>query len=85
MTGSSLASAFAAASAMLAAGVVFGLGYFVALFWRTGPAILTLARIIGAIVILAFAVRLGALPLLATLLGFLLARTLAMHAVRRAC
>jgi hypothetical protein len=80
-------------SAMLVAGIVFGLGYFRALRWTvelygtryfTAPAALTLARLFGAALFLGFAARLGALALFAAFLGFLLARALAMHAVRRA-
>jgi hypothetical protein len=79
---------------MLAAGVVLGLAYFAALRWtvslyhvgrsRIGPAVLTLARLAGATIVLGLAARLGPLPLLATFLGFLLARTWSLHLVRRA-
>lgn len=94
MTNSLLASSLTTSAAMLAAGIILGLVYFAALRWtvslygagrsRVGPAVLTLTRIAGAAVVLAFAARLGALPLLATFLGFLLARALSMHVVRRA-
>jgi F1F0 ATPase subunit 2 len=94
MTNSLLPSGFLTATAMLAAGVVLGLLYFAALRWtvslygagrsRVGPAILTLARLAGATVVLGLAARLGALPLLATFLGFLLARALSMRVARRA-
>jgi hypothetical protein len=93
MMGSSLAS-IVTASAMLAAGIVFGLGYFAALRWtiglygagrsRVGPAAITLARVTCAVILFFFAARLGALPLFSTFLGFLLARALTMHVVRRA-
>ena len=88
-----LANAVVAESGMLAAGVLFGFGYFRALRWTTqlygtrrvaGPAMLTLARLFGAALFLGFAARMGALALLTGFLGFLVARGLAMHAVRRA-
>jgi F1F0 ATPase subunit 2 len=79
---------------MPAAGIVLGLAYFAALRWtvslysngrsRLGPAVLTVSRLAGMAIALASAARLGALPLLATFLGFLLARALSMHMVRRA-
>ena len=75
------------------AGVVVGLVHFAAL-WRSielysagrgqlAAAALTLGRIAGTIVFLVLVVRLGALPLLSSFLGFLLARTLALRAARR--
>jgi F1F0 ATPase subunit 2 len=95
MTNSLLAAGLTTtAASMLAAGFILGLVYFAVLRWtvslyaagrsRVGPAVLTLARLAGAAGVLAFAARLGALPLLATFLGFLLARALSMHVVRRA-
>ena len=88
-----LASTFALASAMAVAGLVFGLGYFASLrrtvdlygsgHARLGPAALTLGRIAGAMIFLILAARLGALPLLTAFLGFLLARGLALRALRR--
>ncbi|MGO8915555.1 MAG: ATP synthase subunit I [Stellaceae bacterium] len=94
MTDGTLATAIATASAMAAAGLVFGIGYFAALrrtvhlygFGRDpfGSVALTLGRIAAAVIFLVFAARLGALPLLAAFLGFLLARMLALRAVRRA-
>jgi hypothetical protein len=94
MIANTVASPVALASAMIAAGLIFGLAYFAALRGtvglygfggsRIGPAILTLGRIAGAVAFLAFAARLGAVPLLASFLGFLVARALAMRAVRRA-
>ena len=70
-------------------GLNFGLVYFQALL-RTAellagdrgwlvPAGLTLARVVGAILVLAFMARLGAIALLAAFLGFLLARMIALH------
>ena len=75
-------------------GVNFGLVYFQALL-RTAelfagdrgwlvPAGLTLARVVGAILFLAFVVQLGAIALLAAFLGFLLARMIALHSAGRA-
>ena len=86
MTGVSLS--FAAALA----GLVFGLMHFGALrrtveLYSGGrggvAAVFTLGRIAGAIAFFGLAAKLGALPLLSSLLGFLLARTLALRAVRR--
>jgi hypothetical protein len=88
-----LASTVALASAMAVAGLVFGLAYFAALRWTVslygsgyghlGPAALTLGRIAAATIFLIVAARLGALPLLAAFLGFLLARGLALRRLRR--
>lgn len=89
-----LASTLVLASAMALSGLVFGLVYFRALrravdLFAAGrgwlrPAALTLARIAGAVVVLTFMARLGAMPLLAGFLGFLLARQIALRSVRRA-
>ena len=75
------------------AGLVVGLVHFAALrrtidLYSAGrgqlaAAALTLGRIAGTIVFLVLVVRLGALPLLSSFLGFLLARTLALHAARK--
>jgi F1F0 ATPase subunit 2 len=75
------------------AGLVVGLVHFAALWWTTelysasgghlAAAALTLSRFAGTIVFLGLAASLGALPLLASFLGFLLARTLALRAARR--
>jgi hypothetical protein len=75
-------------------GFMFGLLYFatlkrtVALF-ATGcgwfdPVALTLGRTGAAVVFLALAAKLGAASLLAAFLGFLLARSMALAAARRA-
>lgn len=92
------ASAFALAAAFAVAGLGFGGAYFAALR-RTAellaasgagsgarllPAALTLGRLAVAIVFLGCAARVGALPLLTALAGFLAARALALRAVRRA-
>jgi hypothetical protein len=75
------------------AGLVAGALYFAALrrtvaLYAAGPgrlaAALTLARIAGAILFFGLGARQGALPLLSSFLGFLLARTLALRAARRA-
>lgn len=79
---------------MLVAGFAFGFVYFaalkrsVALFvgstsWL-GPLALTLGRIGAAIAFLFIAAKLGAAPLLAAFIGFLLARALALRAGKRA-
>ncbi|MGD0332019.1 MAG: ATP synthase subunit I [Xanthobacteraceae bacterium] len=78
---------------MASAGAVFGLLYFAMLRWTVtfftagggwlGPLALTLGRIGAAVVFLGIAARLGAAPLLALFLGFLLARTVALRSARR--
>ena len=88
------ASTAALAAGMIISGFAFGLLYFAtlkraaALFasgssWM-GPLGLTLGRIAAAVIFLSLAARLGAAALLAASLGFLLARTLAVRAERRA-
>jgi hypothetical protein len=47
------------------------------------PAGLMLARITGAVVVLTFMARLGAMLLLAGFLGFLLARAITLRSARR--
>jgi hypothetical protein len=80
-------------SAMLVAGFAFGLVYF-AMLRRTAklygsghsrfePAMLILGRIAGAAILFTFVATLGAGPLLAAFLGFLLARSAALHTARR--
>lgn len=87
-------SIFIPAVATALAGLVFGLVYFRALR-RTvelhvagrgwlGPVALSFARIAGAVIVLTFMARLGALPLLSGFFGFLLARGIALRAARRA-
>ena len=82
------------AGALVLAGITFGLVYFAALR-RTvtllaaqrgcfGPATLTLGRIAAIVLFLGFAAQLGALPMLAAFLGFLMARAVALHSARRA-
>ena len=93
MTIQSLVTAPMLASAMAAAGLTVGLSYF-ALLRRTvqlygsghihlASVALTLARLVGAAVFLAFAARLGATSLLAAFLGFLAARSVALRRARR--
>lgn len=94
MTRGTLAVILPLATAMAAAGLVVGLGYFAALRRtvqlygaegnRLAPAVLTVGRIAGAAAFLIVAARLGAVPLLAAFSGFLLARAIALRAVRRA-
>ena len=88
MTSEAIAPGFAAAAVFAVAGLVFGRVYFAALRrsveryaaggGRLVPAGLTLARLAGALLFLGLAARVGALPLLAAFLGFLLARSLAL-------
>ena len=76
------------------AGLMFGLLYFATLKrsvtllvdgkgWL-GPVALTLGRIAAAVALLVVAAKLGAAPLLAAFIGFLLARALTLRAERRA-
>jgi hypothetical protein len=77
----------------IAAGFGIGLVYFAVLrrsieaFAADGrrlmPAMLALARIAAIVTFLGLAARAGALPLLLALLGFLMARMLALRAARR--
>ena len=78
---------------MAVAGLAFGVVYFaslkrsVTLFvggkgWL-GPLAFILGRIGAAAAFLFVAAKLGAMPLLAAFIGFLMARTLALRAVRR--
>ncbi len=95
MNDGTLASTLVIAAAMAFAGLALGLIYFRALrravdlfaggsgwLW---PAGLTIARIAGAVTLLTFMARLGAVPLLAGFLGFLLARAIALRMARRDC
>jgi len=82
-----------AATAFLG-GLAFGCAYFAVLrrtvdFYTAGrgllvPALLTVGRLATAILFLAVAARVGALPLLLAFLGFLVARMLALFAARKA-
>jgi F1-F0 ATPase (N-ATPase) AtpR subunit len=88
-----LAGLFALGVAWIVGGLMLGLLYFTELRWsvdlysaskgRVVPALLTVGRFAAAILFFGFSVRVGALPLLASFLGFLAARGLALHAVRR--
>lgn len=92
MTDETFASNVALALAMASAGFALGLVYFAALR-RTVDGVaggngrlflsaLTLGRYGAAAILFTLAARLGAIPLLATLLGFLTARVVALRAVR---
>lgn len=93
MSAQSVASAAIELSAIALGGLAFGLAYFgtlrrtVDLYVRSrgwvGPVGLTLARLAAAAILMVFAARLGAMPLLAGFLGFLAARMIALHLVRR--
>ncbi len=93
MSGSAFSGCALAALAG-AAGFAFGLAYFamlgrnVALFLQGGglaaAAGLTIARLAAAVAAFAIAAKLGVLPLLASLLGFLAARFVALRVARRA-
>jgi F1F0 ATPase subunit 2 len=77
----------------LLAGFLFGLAYFHAVRttarylaenkgWQI-PTFLIVARLGGAIALLVYLARLGAMPLLAGFLGFLLARAVATRPARK--
>ena len=92
MSGSVLPG-FGLAALAGAAGFAFGLAYFamlrrnIAVFLGGGglaAAGLTVTRLAAAAAVFALAARLGALPLLGALLGFLAARFVALRAGRRA-
>jgi N-ATPase, AtpR subunit len=93
VTHETFVSAAGLALAMTFAGFAAGLVYFIALHRtvalfsaggsRLGPSALTLGRIVAITILLALAARLGAAPLIATFLGFLVARAVALHATRR--
>lgn len=80
-------------AALALAGLVFGLGYFRLVRWSVSqftsggrwlaPTVLTLGRIAAAVGLLALAAQQGAGPLLGAFIGFLLARTIALHRARR--
>ncbi len=94
MSSQSLDGNVAALAAVCAAGMLFGWGYFEALRrsvarygsrkGRAASVALTAGRLLAAVALFGAAARLGALPLLVTLLGFLVARSLALRAARRA-
>jgi N-ATPase, AtpR subunit len=87
------APAMVIAALFAIAGFAFGRAYFAALrrtadllagsATRLLPAAWTLARLAAAIVFLGGAAKIGALPLLTALAGFLAARGLALRAARR--
>lgn len=82
------------ASGMALAGIAFGLVYFTALRRSVdlycaggsglGLAALTIGRLGAAALLLGLPAALGAVPLLAAFLGFLIARVVALRTARRA-
>jgi hypothetical protein len=93
MTYASVVSNAALLSVIAVAGFACGFAYF-AILRRTaefygsgrtwfGPIGFTLGRIAGAAIFFASTAKLGTGPLLAAFFGFLLARTAAVHTVRR--
>ncbi len=94
MTGVVSISTLIPAAIMGSAATAFGLAYFTTLRWTVdlycanyggalAPVALTLGRIVGAVIFLAFAARFGAEPLIGAFLGFLVARAIAVRSVRR--
>jgi hypothetical protein len=86
------ASGFPLAAALALAGLAFGLAYFAALrhgveLYSGGSGrlligLLALGRFAAAVAFFGFAATLGALPVLCALLGFLVARMLALRLAR---
>jgi hypothetical protein len=86
MTGASLAVAAGFAGLLVGACYFAALRRTAALYAAGGgrrAAAVTLLRMAGAIIFFALLARFGALPLLSSFLGFLLARGLALRASRR--
>ena len=94
MTGPVFAPSVAITGIFAVAGLGFGLAYFAAL-WRSldyyaagqerfMPAALTFGRFVATVLFFAFMARVGRTPLLMAFIGFLLARALALRAVRSA-
>jgi F1F0 ATPase subunit 2 len=93
MNGDIPSSTITLASGAALAGLALGLVYFhalrrtVELFatgrGRFGPIVLTLGRIAGAFIVLVFMARLGAAALVASFLGFVIAREVAVRRERR--
>lgn len=87
------AALVAPAAAWAVGGLLLGAGYFAVLRWTVGrfaagggrltPIVLTLARLVGAMLFFAATAWYGALPLLAAFLGFLVARGCALRIARR--
>lgn len=81
------------AAIWLGCGLVFGLAYFALLRRTVGyfaagggaflAAALTLGRLVGAVAFFGWAACVGALPVLAAFLGFVLARAFTLRAARR--
>lgn len=94
MNGEDLIPTVLVGAAMAGAGFGFGLLYFrlmrltVASFVSSGswlrPVALTAFRVVAAIAVFAVAARLGAIPLLATFGGLLIARRVSLRSVREA-
>ena len=91
MTSSGLSSWAALGSGGAILGLLFGILYFAALrrsvvlysaTYRLAPSALTLARLAGAIVFFGLIARLGPVLLLSVFIGFLVARTFSLRAVR---
>jgi hypothetical protein len=88
-----LLATLALAGGMALAGVAFGIVYFTALRrsvslycegrGRLGPVALTLGRLAAAALLLGLAAGLGAVPLLASFLGFFAARVIALRAISK--
>jgi hypothetical protein len=93
VTFASLIADALAAAATVVAGAVLGLAYFailrrtVRIFVAGGgwliPICLTLGRMVGMVLLLTVAARIGAAALLTAFLGFLIARTICIGRTRR--
>jgi hypothetical protein len=94
MTTSAVVPGIAIVTSFAFAGLTFGLAYFAVLRHTVdlhagghgllAPVLLTVGRLAIAILLLGIAARAGALPLLSSFVGFLLARALALRGVRGA-
>jgi N-ATPase, AtpR subunit len=92
MTTSAVVPAIAIVTSFAFAGLTFGLAYFAVLRQTVdlhaashgvlAPVLLTVGRLAIAFLLLGAAARVGALPLLSSFMGFLLARALALRGVR---
>jgi F1F0 ATPase subunit 2 len=80
--------------AMIVPGFALGLGYFASLRWTVrlfaeqrrwlGPVLLTVGRMVAAIVLLAAMAKIGVVAALAAFVGFWLARYAAVRAMKTA-
>jgi F1F0 ATPase subunit 2 len=94
MNATALAPVLGKMAVAVPAGLALGVAYFAALRRTTDlyaagrgwtiPASLTLGRLVAAAGFFALAANFGAMPLLAVFSGFLIARGLALRAVKRA-